>query len=126
MYSPTNLGVYEFSITFNKYHVDKSPFKLEVLDKPSEADLISKYLGINSFDNNKPSIADYEINNWQSKFNTTLNKIMEETIQDTENENKQSVTMPDHSDSSDSAGESKLSISLLPNKSIYSTLWFTF
>jgi len=64
---------------------------------------------------------DYEINNRSGiKFNTTLNKIMEETILDTENESKDvisaatlthvnAITTTDTSES-DSSGESETSL----------------
>jgi len=125
------LGVYEFALTFNKYHVDKSPFRILVTEghlpyssNPSQQSNKDRFLRRDiSVGNESKSEAppDYEINNRSGiKFNTTLNKIMEETILDTENENKDvisaatlthvnAITTTDTSES-DSSGESRTSL----------------
>lgn len=58
-----------------------------------------------------PSSTDYELNNKHTKFNTTLKKIMEETILDTESDKEIVIaTTATETSDSDSSGESKLEI----------------
>ena len=128
------LGVYEFALTFNKYHVDKSPFRILITEgqlpyssNPSQQSNEDGFLRRDISVGNESKLEappDYEINNRSGiKFNTTLNKIMEETILDTENENKDfisaatlthvnAITTTDTSES-DSSGESETSLIFL-------------
>lgn len=102
------LGVYDFSLTFNKYHVEKSPFKVIIREEDEQRlkqnQTNKQVFGQSSTDNSDSS--DYEINNWNTKFNTTLNRIMEETILDTEVESRVLTPITDTSEE-DSSGESK-------------------
>ena len=114
-------GVYEFSLTFNKYHVDKSPLRIQIIEggdgnkhltklptcKLQEIHSREANLNLNQVFE-KPSSTDYELNSLHTnnKFNTTLNKIMEESILDTENEMNSSIKpiVTELSDSSESSG----------------------
>ena len=94
-------------MTFNKYHVEKSPFKVFIREEEEKILNLNEpnrqIFGQSSTDKGS---TDYEINNWNSKFNTTLNRIMEETILDTEAECRVLTPITDTSEE-DSSGESK-------------------
>ncbi|CAF0722221.1 unnamed protein product, partial [Brachionus calyciflorus] len=93
---PEILGIYEFSLTFNKYHLVESPFKINIFES---VDLLSNIRSKNNSNQDEDlllldtnhlvtddqilndSNIEYELRNWNQQINNSLNKIMESATQ---------------------------------------------
>ncbi|RNA20283.1 hypothetical protein BpHYR1_031899 [Brachionus plicatilis] len=85
---------YEFSLTFNKYHLTESPFKIDIAESSDKSEVKLCHTAadprqlITDQQLNDSNI-EYELSNWNQQINNSLNKIMESANQ---SQNKRSLS----------------------------------